>query len=73
MNESVSVNRLAYNYAEIDLDTGECISVLTTSRLKTGSQYIRIERYDEDYMGRYYINGAWYEDAEGTIPYIPAE
>lgn len=70
MNENA---RLAYNYAEIDLETGLCIGVLTTTRLKTSPEYIRIERYDEDYMDKYYLNGAWYEDAEGTIPWSPAE
>ena len=66
-----SAYRLAYNYAEIDLETGECIGVLTTTRLKTGEEYIRIERYDEDYICKYYLNGQWYEDAAGTIPWSP--
>lgn len=65
--------RLAYNYAEIDLDTGECIGVMSSTREKTGVQYIRIPHYNEDYMEKYYLNGAWYEDAEGTIPWSPEE
>ena len=71
MNESVSVNRLAYNYVEIDLETGECISVFTSSRERTGEEYIRIERYNEEYFGKFYRDGAWYEDAEFTIPWSP--
>lgn len=70
MNENA---RLAYSYAEIDLETGECIGVITSTQLHTGVEYIRIERYNEDYFGKFYINGEWYEDAEGTIPWSPAE
>lgn len=72
--EGESVNlarRLAYNYAKIDLDTGECIGVLSSTNEKTGAQYILIPSYNEDYMDKYYINGAWYEDAAGTIPWSP--
>lgn len=65
------VRRLAYNYAEIDLDTGECIGVISSTLLKTGAQYIRIPSYNEDYMEKYYLNGSWYEDAAGTIPWSP--
>lgn len=60
---------LSYNYAKINLTTGECIGVLTSSFEKTAPEYIAISEYNEDYMGKYYINGVWYEDAEGTIPY----
>lgn len=70
---SENIYRLAYNYAEIDLETGECIGVLTSTRLHTREEYIRIERYNEEYFGKYYRDGAWYEDAEFTIPWSPEE
>lgn len=71
--EFTFVRRLAYNYAEIDLDTGECIGVISSTRVKNGEQYIPIPSYNEDYMEKYYLNGNWYEDAAGTIPWTPEE
>lgn len=62
----------AYNYAEIELDTGLCVAVESRSRaldLTVYPEMIEIPVYDEDYIDKYYINGAWYEDAEGTIPW----
>lgn len=60
----------AYNYAVLNLTTNRCISVQTTSEEVTDDpRYIEIPVYDEEYMLKYYINGAWYEDAAGTIPW----
>lgn len=62
----------AYNYAQIDLTTGMCIGVQTTSMqldLNEYPDFVEIPVYDEDYCLKYYINGNWYEDAEGTIPW----
>lgn len=60
----------AYNYAEIDLETGLCIGVHTTSNPNpAGEEFIAIPVYDPDYLLKYYIDGNWYEDAEGTIPW----
>ena len=62
--------RLAYNYAEIDPETGLCIGVHTTSYDASGNpNWIEIPVYDPDYGFKYYLNGNWYEDAEGTIPW----
>lgn len=66
---------LAYNFAEIDDATCMCVGVLTTTDPEqegpsgSGSTYVAIPVYDEEYLLKYYINGAWYEDAEGTIPW----
>lgn len=63
---------LAYNYAEIEIDTGLCIGVQTTSMQLNVERYpdfVEIPVYDEEYIDKYYINGNWYEDAEGTIPW----
>ena len=61
----------AYNFAEIDPDTNMCVSVVTTTDPEQGDMEgcVEIPVYDENYVMKYYINGAWYEDAEGTIPW----
>ena len=62
--------RLAYNYAEIDSTMGNlCIGVYTLSYESTNPNWVEIPVYDEEFIFKYYINGAWYEDAEGTIPW----
>lgn len=62
--------QLAYNYARIDLATGMCIGVYTTSSDDSADPtVVEIPVYDEEYGFKYYINGAWYEDAAGTIPW----
>ena len=65
----------AYNYAEVDDATGMCLGVMTSSNpdlagpTSMGSTYVVIPNYDENYLLKYYINGNWYEDAAGTIPW----
>lgn len=60
----------AYDYAVLDLNTNMCISVQTTSEeVVDDPRYVAIPEYDTNYILKYYINGAWYEDAEGTIPW----
>ena len=61
----------AYNYAMIEAD-GYCYEVCSTSRNCDGMEgYIPIPEYNNDYLEKFYINGAWYEDAEATIPWSP--
>lgn len=68
----------AYAYAEIDDATHMCVGVVDTSSpdlagpTGIGSTYVVIPEYNEDYVFKYYIDGVWYEDADGTIPYTPA-
>lgn len=65
----------AYAFAEIDNATNMCVGVVdTTDPSYDGYQtidsfYVRIPVYDEEYCFKYYIDGNWYEDAEGTIPW----
>ena len=59
----------SYNYAEIDLETGMCIGVITTTLERNEETLIEIPVYDEEYCLKFYINGNWYEDADGTIPW----
>lgn len=62
----------AYNYAQIDLNTGMCIGTQSTTQeidLEANPDFVEIPVYDEEYICKYYINGAWYEDAAGTIPW----
>ena len=59
-----------YIYAEIDPITKMCIGVYSqTLPNDENPNFIEIPVYDENYAFKYYINGAWYEDAEGTIPW----
>lgn len=65
----------AYNYAEIDDATGMCLGVVTSTRSDeagptgSGTTYVEIPVYDDNYLLKYYIDGNWYEDAAGTIPW----
>lgn len=61
----------AYNYAEIDLATGMCIGFRsrTLEIDPLPEYYVEVPVNDPEYLGKFYINGAWYEDAEGTIPW----
>ena len=61
----------AYNYAQIDASTNMCIGVQSrTLELETlPENWVEIPVNDQNYVGKYYINGEWYEDAAGTIPW----
>ena len=65
----------AYNFAEVQDSDGLCIGVISTSDPSTegptglGTTYVPIPVNDGEYLLKYYINGNWYEDAEGTIPW----
>lgn len=60
----------AYNYATIDPDTKMCYDVQTTTLDCTGEpDMIPIPVLDPEYLFKYYIDGNWYVDAEGTIPW----
>jgi hypothetical protein len=65
----------AYNYAEIEDATNMCVGVLSSSASDiagptlVGTTYVEIPVYDEEYIMKYYINGIWYEDEAGTIPW----
>lgn len=62
----------AYNFAEIDPETNMCIGIQTVTDPHHGEEepdLIPIPVYDEEYLFKYYLNGNWYEDAEGTIPW----
>ena len=61
----------AYNFAEIDPETNMCVGVMSTTDPEQGNMpnWVEIPVNDPEYCFKYYINGAWYEDAEGTIPW----
>lgn len=62
----------AYCYAEIDPTTNMCVSVITCTYENTeAANWVEIPYDHDDYLFKYYINGAWYEDAAGTIPWTP--
>lgn len=60
-----------YNYAELDPDTNMCIGIQSTTLALTElpPYWVEIPVNDDEYIFKYYINGNWYEDAEGTIPW----
>ena len=64
-------------YAIIDLETGRCIGIETQSgppiTPEEAPDYVLIEGDNQAYRGKYYLNGSWYEDAAGTIPWSPEE
>ena len=65
----------AYNFAEVDDATGLCVGFLSTTNPDNegptgdGTTYVLVPVNDPEYIMKYYINGNWYEDAEGTIPW----
>ena len=65
----------AYAYAEVQDSDGLCIGVMSSSNPNcagptgVGTTYVSIPVKDDDYFLKYYINGAWYEDVAGTIPW----
>lgn len=65
---------MIYNYAEIDPETNMCIGFQTTSGefspedLVLGN-LVEVPVNDPEYIGKFYIDGNWYEDPEGTIPW----
>ena len=65
----------AYNFAEVQDSDGLCIGVISTSDPSTegptglGTTYVPIPVNDGEYLLKYYINGNWYEDPDGTIPW----
>lgn len=61
----------AYNFAQIDPETNMCIGVVSTSDSEQGDMpgWVEIPVNDPEYCLKYYINGNWYEDPEGTIPW----
>lgn len=62
-----------YNFAEIDPSLGNmCVGVITSTNNQESDVMIPIPVYDEEYAFKYYLNGKWYEDPEGKIPWKSA-
>ena len=60
----------AYNYAFVDPVTNMCTDFISTSAPITDEpNAVEVPVNDPEYICKYYINGAWYEDAAGTIPW----
>ena len=65
----------AYHYAEVQNSDGLCIGVLDSTDpnqagpTMSGTTYVSIPVDDPEYLLKYYIDGNWYEDAAGTIPW----
>lgn len=63
----------AYQYAIIDETTKMCIGfqdrTLEIPEDELPANWVLLPVNDPEYIGKYYINGNWYEDAAGTIPW----
>jgi hypothetical protein len=57
---------LQYNYAAIDVSSGKCVGVITTSSEINHEAYVLVPEYTDDYKGKYYnqADGLWYLDAD---------
>lgn len=83
MKKNTNTNpRYYYNFAEIVPATHMCIGVRTTTSDDSGyDNLVPIPVFDEEYILKYYLcenhpeftydclDGKWYEDPEGTIPW----
>ena len=59
----------SYHYAIIESDV--CSEVIGTSKNYDGiNGYVRIEKYNETYIGKYYRDGKWYTDNTFTTEWI---
>ena len=62
-----------YYYAEIQDEDGLCVGFLDSNNPNvagptgSGTTWIPVPVNDPEYCMKYYLNGNWYEDAEGTI------
>ena len=67
----MSVN-LQYNYAQINIETGECVGCFTTSYVINHPNYVEIPTADSNYIGKYYnqSNGLWYYELEFVTEFI---
>ena len=65
----------AYYFAEVQDSDGLCVGFIDTSNPDAegptphGTTYVAVPVNDPEYLFKYYINGNWNEDAEGTIPW----
>ena len=60
---------LQYNYATIDLETGECLFCRTYSYEIPLPEYIEVPTATDDYTGKFYDfeTELWYVDSAKTI------
>ena len=66
---NMNTMRLAYHYAQINLETGECVACFTCSYEIPLPNYIRIPSYKGEYVGLFYNqqDGLWYTDGSFTV------
>lgn len=73
--------KYAYGYAIINLTTGMCFQTNDTTNYSLRRDYIPINPYSEEYLGKYYypipesvsseddFTGSWYYDEAHTRPF----
>ena len=64
---------LEFNYAVINLQTGECLACATFSYEIINDAYISVPRAYHEYVGKYYnqSNELWYYEPEFVTEFIP--
>lgn len=69
----MNIKRLAYHYAQIILETGECVACYTCSYEINEPDCIRIPSYRDEYVGTYYNfdDGKFYYEPEFVTEFIP--
>ena len=70
-NENQRSQLLEFNYAQIEISTGKCLTTFTSSYQIPANftEYVEIPVWTDDYKNKYYnLNGdqMWYLDAEFT-------
>lgn len=62
---------MVFNYVVLDPSTGMCVQFMTRSAEADPlpENWMEVPVNDPEYLFKFYINDAWYEDAEATIPW----
>lgn len=64
---------LQYNYAQLNVETGECVGVLTSSYVINHEAYVQIPEANNEYRGKFYNreNELWYYEPEFITEFNP--
>lgn len=63
---------LQYNYAKVNLETGECTTCITTSYEINVAGWIEVPLSSDDYIGKYYnfSDEKWYYEPEYITEFV---
>ena len=71
----MNMPRMPYEYACVDMETRECTNAVYAPAPMTDStyfEYVRVYNDPQQYLGKFYIEGHWYEreyhyDDQGNV------